>query len=59
MSSITSSAIVTDANGFRIRDNSESKQVAFDASGVSGSTTRIAVDANDTLTLLAAIQTLD
>ena len=61
MSSITSSAIVTNANGFRIRDNSDNtKQVAFDASGVSGSTTRtLAVpDANDTLTLLAATQTL-
>ena len=41
LSSITSSAIVTDDNGFRIRDNSDNtKQLAFECSGISGSTTR-------------------
>lgn len=41
LSSITSSAIVTDDNGFRIRDNSDNtKQLAFECSGITGSTTR-------------------
>jgi hypothetical protein len=41
LSSITSSAVVTDDNGFRIRDNSDNtKQLAFECSGISGSTTR-------------------
>ena len=41
LSSLTSSAIVTDDNGFRVRDNSDNtKQLAFECSGISGSTTR-------------------
>jgi len=41
LSSITSSAVVTNDNGFRIRDNSDNtKQLAFECSGISGSTTR-------------------
>ena len=61
ISSITSAAVVANANGFRIRDNSDNtKQLAFDASGISGSTTRTLTvpDASDTLTLLTATQTL-
>ena len=41
LSSITSTAIVTDDSGFRVRDNSDNtKQLAFECSGISGSTTR-------------------
>ena len=41
LSSVTSSAIVTNDNGFRVRDNSDNtKQLAFECSGISGSTTR-------------------
>ena len=41
MSSITSSAVVTNDNQFRVRDNSDNtKQLAFECSGISGSTTR-------------------
>ena len=41
MSSITSDAIVTNDNQFRVRDNSDNtKQLAFECSGISGSTTR-------------------
>ena len=41
LSSITSSAVVTDDTGFRIRDNSDNtKQLAFECSGITGSTTR-------------------
>ena len=61
LSSITSSAVVTDDNGFRIRDNSDNtKQLAFECSGISGSTTRTLTvpDASDTLVLLGATQTL-
>ena len=61
LSSITSSAVVTDDNGFRIRDNSDNtKQLAFECSGISGGTTRTLTvpDASDTLVVLAATQTL-
>ena len=61
LSSITSSAVVTNDNGFRIRDNSDNtKQLAFECSGISGSTTRTLTvpDASDTLVVLAAAQTL-
>ena len=61
LSSITSSAVVTDDNGFRIRDNSDNtKQLAFECSGITGSTTRTLTipDASDTLVVLAAAQTL-
>ena len=41
LSSFTCSAIVTDDNGFRVRDNSDNtKQLAFECSGITGSTTR-------------------
>ena len=41
LTSITSSAIVTDDSGFRVRDNSDNtKQLAFEVSGVSSGTTR-------------------
>ena len=41
LSSITSSAVVTNDDGFRVRDNSDNtKQLAFECSGISGSTTR-------------------
>ena len=61
LSSITSSAVVTDDNGFRVRDNSDNtKQLAFECSGISTSTTRTLTvpDASDTLVVLAATQTL-
>ena len=61
LSSITSSAVVTDDNGFRVRDNSDNtKQLAFECSGISGGTTRTLTvpDASDTLVVLAAAQTL-
>ena len=41
LSSVTSTAIITNDSGFRIRDNSDNtKQLAFECSGISGSTTR-------------------
>ena len=52
LSSLTSSALVTDDNGFRIRDNSDNtKQLAFECSGISGSTTRTMTvpDSNGTI----------
>ena len=61
LSSVTADAVVTKTGGFRVIDSTDNtKQLAFDASAISGSTTRtLAVpDANDTLTLLAATQTL-
>jgi len=61
ISSITSAAVIANANGSRIFDNSDTtKQLAFDVSNISTSTTRTLTipDANDTLVLLAATQTL-
>jgi len=61
LSSITSAAVVTNDSGFRIRDNSDNtKQLAFECSGISSSTTRTLTvpDANDTLAVLTAAQTL-
>jgi len=61
LSSITADAVVTKTGGFRVIDSTDNtKQVAFDASAVSGSTTRtLAVpNASDTLAVLAAAQTL-
>ncbi len=61
LSSVTSTAVVTNDSGFRIRDNSDNtKQLAFECSGISGSTTRTLTvpDASDTLVVLAAAQTL-
>ena len=60
MASITSTAVITNDSGFRIRNNSDnSKILAFDLASISGSTTRTLTvpDANDTLALLAATQT--
>ena len=46
------SAVVTDDNGFRIRDNSDNtKQVAFECSGISGSTTRTLTVPDDSGTI--------
>jgi len=52
LTSITSNAVVTDDNGFRVRDNSDNtKQLAFECSGISGSTTRTLTvpDSNGTI----------
>jgi len=60
LTSITSTAVITNDSGFRIRNNSDnSKILAFDLASISGSTTRTLTvpDANDTLALLAATQT--
>ena len=59
LTSITSSAVVTDDNGFRVRDNSDNtKQLAFECSGISGSTTRTLTvpDANGTIATQAYVQ---
>jgi len=41
VTSITSAAVVTDDDGFRVRDNSDAtKQLAFECSGIATSTTR-------------------
>ena len=41
LTSVTSTAVVTDDSGFRVRDNSDNtKQLAFECSGISTSTTR-------------------
>ena len=58
LSSITSSAVITDDNGFRIRDNSDNtKQLAFECSGISNSTTRTLTipDANGTIATQAYV----
>ena len=58
LSSITSSAVITDDNGFRVRDNSDNtKQLAFECSGISGSTTRTLTipDANGTIATQAYV----
>ena len=52
LASLTSSAVVTDDDGFRGRDNSDNtKQLAFECSGISGSTTRTMTvpDSNGTI----------
>ena len=61
IASLTSDAVVAKANGFRVIDNTDNtKQVAFDASGIATSTTRTLTVPNvsDTLVLLGATQTL-
>ena len=58
LSSITSSAVVTDDNGFRVRDNSDNtKQLAFECSGISTSTTRTLTvpDSNGTIATQAYV----
>ena len=59
LSSITSSAVVTNDNGFRVRDNSDNtKQLAFECSGITSSTTRTLTvpDANGTIATQAYVQ---
>ena len=59
LTSITSNAVVTNDDGFRIRDNSDNtKQLAFECSGISGSTTRTltAPDTNGTIATQAYVQ---
>ena len=61
LSSVTADAVVTKTGGFRVIDSTDNtKQVAFDASAITGSTTRtLAVpDVSDTLVVLGATQTL-
>ena len=58
LSSVTSTAVVTNDSGFRIRDNSDNtKQLAFECSGISGSTTRTLTvpDANGTIATQAYV----
>ena len=62
LSSVTSTAIVTNDSGFRIRDNSDNtKQLAFECSGISTSTTRTLTvpDENGTLVTSGAIVNAD
>ena len=62
LSSVTSTAVVTNDSGFRIRDNSDNtKQLAFECSGISTSTTRTLTvpDANGTLVTSGAIVNAD
>ena len=59
LTSITSNALVTNDNGFRVRDNSDNtKQLAFECSGISGSTTRTLTipDSNGTIATQAYVQ---
>ena len=52
LTSLTSNAVVTNDDGFRIRDNSDNtKQLAFECSGISGSTTRTLTVPNDSGTI--------
>ena len=52
LSSFTCNAVVTNDNGFRIRDNADNtKQLAFECSGISGSTTRTLTAPNDSGTI--------
>ena len=58
LSSVTSTAVVTNDSGFRIRDNSDNtKQLAFECSGISTSTTRTLTipDANGTIATQAYV----
>jgi len=52
LTSITSSAVVTDDSGLRIRDNSDNtKQLAFECSGISSGTTRTLTVADESGTI--------
>ena len=52
LTSFTCNAVVTNDDGFRIRDNSDNtKQLAFECSGISGSTTRTLTAPNDSGTI--------
>ena len=59
LASITSTAVVTNDSGFRVRNNSDnSKILALDCSSISGSTTRtlIVPDSNGTIATQAYVQ---
>ena len=56
ITSLTSDAVVAKANGFRVIDNTDNtKQVAFDASGISTSTTRTLTVPNANGTLVTSL----
>ena len=60
LSSVTSTAVVTDDSGFRVRNGTDStKQLAFALSGITASTTRTLTvqDVNDTIVVLGTDQT--
>ena len=60
LSSITSTAVVTNDSGFRVRNNSDNTKIlALDCSSISGSTTRTLVvpDSNGTIATQAYVQT--
>ena len=59
LSSITSTAVVTNDSGFRVRNNSDNTKIlALDCSSISGSTTRTLVvpDSNGTIATQAYVQ---
>ena len=57
ITSLTADAVVAKANGFRVIDNTDNtKQAAFDASGVATSTTRTLTIPNKNGTILTEIQ---
>ena len=61
LSSVTSTAVVTNDGGFRVRNTTDNtKQLAFALSGITGSTTRTLTvqDASDTIAVLGTDQTL-
>ena len=61
LSSVTSTAVVTNDGGFRVRNTTDNtKQLAFALSGITGSTTRTLTvqDASDTIAVLGTNQTL-
>ena len=61
LSSVTSTAVVTNDGGFRVRNTTDNtKQLAFSLSGITGSTTRTLTvqDASDTIAVLGTDQTL-
>jgi hypothetical protein len=60
LTSVTSTAVVTNDGGFRVRNTTDNtKQLAFALSGISASTTRTLTvqDANDTIVVLGTNQT--
>jgi len=59
LASITSTAVVTNDSGFRVRNNSDNTKIlALDCSSISGSTTRtlIVPDSNGTIATQAYVQ---
>jgi len=60
LASVTSTAVVTNDSGFRVRNNSDNTKIfALDCSSISGSTTRTLVvpDSNGTIATQAYVQT--